>query len=148
MTFILVLLWSASRRGLIHIMHSRFQLMNSGLYPETLPPCFVSKDAKRAFVGLVKSLDMNRFHERKTEFVRYNGTKHDGSRRFFGTPNIITYFHISSFIWRNWTEFESNYALSKFSIGNDVTPNFHPVLIRASALLLPMRAYEARGCVA
>ena len=30
----------------------------------------------------------------------------------------------------------------------DVTPNFHPVLIRASALLLPMRAYEARGCVA
>ena len=32
--------------------------------------------------------------------------------------------------------------------GTDVTPNFHPVLIRASALLLPMRAYEARGCVA
>ena len=32
--------------------------------------------------------------------------------------------------------------------GDDVTPNYHPVLIRASALLLPMRAYEARGCVA
>ena len=29
-----------------------------------------------------------------------------------------------------------------------MTPNFHPVLIRASALLLPMRAYEARGCIA
>jgi hypothetical protein len=30
----------------------------------------------------------------------------------------------------------------------DVTPNYHPVLIRASALLLPMWAGEARGCVA
>ena len=30
----------------------------------------------------------------------------------------------------------------------DVTPNYHPVLIRASALLLPMWAGEARGCLA
>jgi outer membrane cobalamin receptor len=30
----------------------------------------------------------------------------------------------------------------------DVTPNYHPVAIRASALLLPMWAGEARGCVA
>ena len=37
---------------------------------------------------------------------------------------------------------------SKVRPAADVTPNFHPVLIRASALLLPMRAYEARGCVA
>lgn len=95
--------------------------MNSGLYPETLPPCFVSRDSKRAFHGIVSTLDANKFHERKTEFVRYNGTKHDGSRRFFGTPNIITYFHISSFIWRNWTDFESNYSLSKFSIGKPTT---------------------------
>lgn len=98
-------------------MHSRFHLLNSGLYPETLPPCYVSKDAKRAFHGLITLLDSQKFHEKKTEYVRYNGTKHDGSRRFFGTPNIITYFHISSFIWRNWSKFESNYDLSNFSIG-------------------------------
>jgi hypothetical protein len=30
----------------------------------------------------------------------------------------------------------------------DVTPNFHPVAIRASASLLPTWAGEARGCVA
>ena len=30
----------------------------------------------------------------------------------------------------------------------DVTPNLHPVAIRASASLLPGRAGEARGCVA
>lgn len=95
--------------------------MNSGLYPETLPPCFVSNDSKRAFRGIVSSLDNNKFHERKTEFVRYNGTKHDGSRRFFGTPNIVTYFHISSFIWRNWSEFEKNYSLSQYSIGKPKT---------------------------
>ncbi|WP_108781440.1 RNA-directed DNA polymerase [Pontivivens insulae] len=98
-------------------MKSRFSLMNSGLYPETLPPCFVSKDAKRAFHGLVGALDGNKFHERKTEYVRYSGTKHDGSRRFFGTPNIVSYFHVSSFIWKNWGHFEANYALSSYSIG-------------------------------
>ena len=33
-------------------------------------------------------------------------------------------------------------------VTTDVTPNYHPVLIRASALLLPKWAGEARGCVA
>lgn len=101
----------------VRSMKSRFGLINSGLYPETLPPCFVSKDAKRAFYGLVGTLDDSMFHQRKTEYVRYSGTKHDGSRRFFGTPNIISYFHISSFIWKNWPKFEANYALSSYSIG-------------------------------
>lgn len=98
-------------------MQSRFHLINSGLYPETLPPCFVSKDSKRAFRGITTLIDDQKYRERKTEYVRYSGTKHDGSRRFFGTPNIVSYFHISSFIWRNWPKFEANYALSKFSIG-------------------------------
>lgn len=98
-------------------MKSRFSLINGGLYPETLPPCFISSDAKRAFHGIVSSLDGTKFHEKKTEYSRYNSTKHDGSRRFFGTPNIATYFHISSFIWRNWKSFEANFALSSFSIG-------------------------------
>ncbi len=98
-------------------MKSRFSLINGGLYPETLPPCFISLDAKRAFHGIVSSLDLAKFHEKKTEYSRYNSTKHDGSRRFFGTPNIVTYFHISSFIWRNWKSFEANFALSCFSIG-------------------------------
>lgn len=98
-------------------MKNRFSLINSGLYPETLPPCFVSKDAKRAFHGLVGALDANKFHERKTEYARYSGTKHDGSRRFFGTPNIVSYFHVSSFIWKNWSRFEDNFELSEYSIG-------------------------------
>jgi len=98
-------------------MKSRFSLINGGLYPETLPPCFISLDAKRAFHGIVSALDQAKFHEKKTEYSRYNSTKHDGSRRFFGTPNIVTYFHISSFIWRNWKSFEANFALSSFSIG-------------------------------
>lgn len=98
-------------------MKSRFSLLNSGFYPETLPPCFVSKDAKRAFHGLVGELDKNCFHERKTEYIRYNGTKHDGSRRFFGTPNIISYFHVSSFIWKQWKTFEKTYEASPYSIG-------------------------------
>jgi hypothetical protein len=41
-----------------------------------------------------------------------------------------------------------NEARKLLAKGIDVTPNYHPVLIRASALLLPMWAGEARGCVA
>ncbi|MEP4165117.1 RNA-directed DNA polymerase [Maricaulis sp.] len=98
-------------------MRTRFSLINSGLYPETLPPCFVSKDAKRAFHGIVGSLDDKKFHDRRTEYVRYSGTKHDGSRRFFGTPNIISYFYVSSFIWKNWKIFQKNFSASTYSIG-------------------------------
>jgi hypothetical protein len=98
-------------------MKSRFSLINTGLYPETLPPCFVSRDAKRAFHGMVGTLDEAQFHEKRTDFVPYSGTKHDGSRRSFGTPNILSYFQISSFIWKNWDQFKSNYALSEYSIG-------------------------------
>ena len=43
------------------------------------------------------NLDRAKFRDRRSEYTRYNGTKHDGNRRLFGTPNIITYFHISSF---------------------------------------------------
>ncbi|OKH87229.1 RNA-directed DNA polymerase [Thalassospira sp. TSL5-1] len=98
-------------------MKTRFSLINTGLYPETLPPCFVSKDSKRAFRGIISKLDKEKFHERKTDYIRYSATKHDGSRRFFGTPNIVSYFHISSFIWKNWKLFEKNFSLSGNSIG-------------------------------
>ena len=96
---------------------SRFTLLNAGLYPETLPPSFNSSDAKRAFRGLVGRLDDEKFHERKTDFSRYSGTKHDGNRRLFGTPNIVSYFHISSFIWKNWSHFDKKFEQSAYSIG-------------------------------
>lgn len=99
-------------------MKNRFDLINLGLYPETLPPCFVSKDAKRAFNGIVATLDAARFHNHKTDFVRYNGTKHDGNRRSFGTPNIVSYFHVSSFIKENWKSFEKAFGGSEYSIGS------------------------------
>lgn len=98
-------------------MKTRFQLLEAGMFPETLPPCFTSASVKRSFSGLVRQLDTSWYRERRTEYSRYNGTKHDGSRRFFATPNIITYFHISSFIWRHWSDFEANFSLSKYSIG-------------------------------
>lgn len=66
---------------------------------------------------MTADLDAAKFNTRKTQYVRYSGTKHDGSRRFFGTPNIITYFHVSSFVWRNWGKFQDNFTLSPYSIG-------------------------------
>lgn len=101
-------------------MRNRFSLMNGGLFPETLPPCFDSQDAKRAFHGIVGDLDDKQFHSRTAQFIRYSGTKHNGSRRFFGTPNIVPYFHVSSFIHRNWGTFEGQFAKSDFSIGAPV----------------------------
>ncbi|UWR29658.1 RNA-directed DNA polymerase [Sulfitobacter sp. W002] len=98
-------------------MHSRFHLINSGLYPETLPPCFVSTDAKRAFYGLVSELDNQRFYERRTDVCPYNATKHDGNRRDFATPNIISYFHVSTFIHKKWRSFERGFERSPYAIG-------------------------------
>lgn len=94
--------------------------MNNGLYPETLPPCFDSRDSERSFRGIVSDLDNGKFHERRTEYIRYSGTKHDGSRRFFGTPNIVSYFHISTFIWRKWKFIERKLNKSHYSIGRPV----------------------------
>ncbi len=95
----------------------RLSLLSSGLFPETLPPCFTAKDATRAFAGLIRNLDGRKHRKRSTEFTRYSGTKHDGSRRFFGTPNIISYFHVSYFISKNWRTFEKQYSKSPYSIG-------------------------------
>lgn len=104
-------------------MHSKYQLLNAGLFPETLPPCFVSKDAERAFTEIESDLDAGQYHERKTNYVRYNSTKHDGNRRVFGTPNIITYYHISRFIFDNWNTFDERFKESSFSLGR---PNVMP----------------------
>lgn len=101
-------------------MRTRFSLMDAGLFPETLPPCFVSTDAKRAFRGLVGTLDSGKFTDRRTDYVRYSATKHDGSRRLFATPNIISYFHICSFLWRKSELIEKNLALSKYSISRPI----------------------------
>ena len=99
-------------------MINRFSLINAGLFPETLPPCFVSNDAQRAFRGIVAELDSKEFNQRRTtEFAKYSGTKHDGNRRFFGTPNIISYFHVSTFIHKNWSKFESRFSESNYSVG-------------------------------
>ena len=104
-------------------MHNRFSLMNGGLFPETLPPCFDSKDSKRAFHGIVGSLDNKKFNNRKAQFIRYSGTKHSGSRRFFGTPNIVPYFYVSSFIHSHWSVFEGQFLKSDFSIGAPIVLN-------------------------
>jgi hypothetical protein len=85
-----------------HHMKNRYALIQRGLFPETLPPCFTSEDVKRALRGIVPSVRAKEFHnKRSTDYVRYNGTKHDGSRRYFGTPNPISYFYVADFIAEN-----------------------------------------------
>lgn len=97
-------------------MKDRYGLLQRGLFPETLPPCFTSVDSKRAFVGLVRSLNGKAFHNRATDFVPYSGTKHDGSRRYFGSPNPISYFYVASFIAEQWPIFEARFSSSPFSV--------------------------------
>lgn len=99
-------------------MKKRLSLLSRGLFPETLPPCFDSKDAERAFRGIIGDLDAKKFQKRETDYIRYNGTKHDRNRRSFGTPNIVSYFHVSSFIKNNWVDFRDRFNLSKFSISS------------------------------
>ena len=98
-------------------MKDRWPLIQRGLFPETLPPCFTSTDLKRAFSGLVRSLNAKELHRnRETDYVRYSGTKHDGNRRYFGTPNPVSYFHVASFIAEYWDQFETRFASTPFSV--------------------------------
>ncbi len=99
-------------------MRKRLSLLTRGLFPETLPPCFNSTDSARAFRGIITDLDNKRFQRRETDYIRYNGTKHDRNRRPFGTPNLVSYFHVSTFIQKNWSDFEERFKISKFSISS------------------------------
>jgi hypothetical protein len=106
--------------GEVGFLKDKFSLLCGGLFPETLPPCFDSHDAKRAFQGLEGRLDEDKFKKRSSEFIRYSGTKHNGGRRFFGTPNIVAYFNVSNFIHQHWTTFQGQFQKSKFSIGSPI----------------------------
>lgn len=95
----------------------RNSLLQKGLFPETLPPCFDSEDLPRALRGLCSQLSSRQFWKsRATTYVRYSGTKHDGNRRAYSTPNPISYFSVSSFVDKNWKAFEKIFSLSDFSI--------------------------------
>jgi hypothetical protein len=100
-------------------MQSRWGLIQRGLFPETLPPCFTSVDLRRSFSGLVNELKSKELHQKRhTDYIRYNGTKHDHSRRYFGTPNPISYFYVASFIADNWKAFTDRYNSSPFSVSS------------------------------
>jgi hypothetical protein len=67
-------------------------------------------------VGLVRELKAKSFHKRPTDYIRYNGTKHDRSRRYFGSPNPISYFYVANFIADHWKIFESRFGGTPFSV--------------------------------
>ena len=93
------------------------RLMERGLFPETLPPCFLSVDCTRAFSGLQNFLDNRQFSsDRYSSFVNYSGTKHDGNRRPYATPHPISYYYICRFVASNWKTFSHAYRKSKFSV--------------------------------
>lgn len=95
----------------------RYGLLQRGLFPEVLPPCFTSVDLKRSLGGLVRTLKARAFFaKRQSDYIRYSGTKHDGSRRYYGTPNPISYFYVASFIAERWTEFADRFDASPFSV--------------------------------
>jgi len=97
-------------------LRNRYSLLQKGLFRETLPPCFTAVDLKRALRGIVPAVRAKELHKRPTDYVRYSGTKHDGSRRFFGTPNPISYFYVADFISRDWQPFEDRFGESPFSV--------------------------------
>lgn len=97
-------------------MKNRYALLQKGLFPETLPPCFTTVDLKRALRGIVPEVRRRELRRRSTDYVRYNGTKHDGSRRYFGSPNPISYFYVADFISRNWRTFDERFSSSPFSV--------------------------------
>jgi len=92
-------------------------LLEKGFFPETLPPCFDSTDLPRAFKGLMTTLRERQLNNRRDcDYIRYNGTKHDGNRRPYGTPNPIPYFSVCTFIHDNWKTFQHKFDQSKLSL--------------------------------
>lgn len=98
-------------------MFKRNSLLSKGLFPETLPPCFDSRDFIRGMNGIVSDLQQRIIRNgRATAYIRYVGTKHDGSRRHYATPNPIAYFGVCSFIQQHSKTFENKFGRSDFSI--------------------------------
>lgn len=132
-------------------MKDRYGLLQRGLFPETLPPCFTSTDIKRAITGIVKDLKSKTYNKkRSTDYVRYNGTKHDGNRRYFASPNPISYFYVSSFIAENWTTFEARFSNSPFSVSQpkvaaetDDRPVIIPSLSELTTVVSTKLSYSA-----
>jgi hypothetical protein len=94
----------------------KYGLLGKGMFPETLPPCFDAGDLKRALRGIVPALRAKGLYKRSSELVPYNGTKHDGSRRWFATVNPIQYFPICEFISKHWFFMDQRISLSPFVV--------------------------------
>lgn len=94
----------------------RYNLIGKGLFPEVLPPCFEASDFKRALRGFTIPLRQRRFRKRSSELIAYNGTKHDGARRQFATPNPVQYFHVCDFIADYWSEIDQSIRSSPFVV--------------------------------
>jgi len=96
----------------------RDSLLNKGFFPEVLPPCFISTNLARSFNGSIKEILPKQYHRRSSAYVRYNGTKHDGNRRYYGAVNPIPYFYLCNFIGSKWNDFKTKFEKSNFSISN------------------------------
>jgi hypothetical protein len=130
-------------------VQDRYGLLQRGLFPETLPPCFTSADLKRGLRGVVRDLNAKAFHKRTTDYVPYNGTKHDGSRRFFASPNPIAYFHVASFIAKHWPMFAERFGSSPFSVSQPkLAPNTadRPIIIPSLSELTTIASAKLRYC--
>ncbi len=96
---------------------TRNAIMQKGLFPETLPPCFDSSNIIKSFHGIISSIEGSALQKgRSTKYARYIGTKHDGNRRFYATPNPISYYSIAQFIQENQKSIFKQYQKSSFSI--------------------------------
>lgn len=94
----------------------KYALLGKGLFPETLPPCFDGSDLKRALRGIVPLVRSRQFFRRSSELISFNGTKHNGARRWFATPNPVQYFYICEFIQKRWREIQQQIDRSPFVV--------------------------------
>lgn len=103
---------------------TRESLLKKGFFPEVLPPCFDS-DNLATLLNNIDQIIIDREHNKRSSvYIKYNGTKHDGNRRNYGTANPIPYFSVCNFIANQWDDFksvfnESQYCLDGLRVGGD-----------------------------
>ena len=71
--------------------------------------------------GIIDASKDKRFNKgNSTSYIRYNGTKHDGNRRPYATPNPLPYFWISNFIEDHWKTINRHLGKSDYSVSKPI----------------------------
>ena len=92
----------------------RNSLIESGYFPERLPPPFTTANIAK-FCQKRKISQMFAQDKGKYKPALYYASKRSGTRRLFSLVHPVPFFKVAEFFGSNWEELEKRWSNSKFS---------------------------------